>query len=120
MSDFTPQKYALPVDTWSSKDIVFKPYKKNDRGGGSVYHNFHFLRLSMYRRMLLIHCACKLMNKNSNILNMKKIKNGTHSFIWGAYTIYFRQFHHNIRNSEYRPLNGARFAAAWSLRMLVR
>lgn len=36
MSDFTAQKYALPVDVWSPDDIVFKPYKKNDRGGGSV------------------------------------------------------------------------------------
>ena len=36
MSDFTPQKYALSVDTWSPVDNVFKPYKKNDRGGGSV------------------------------------------------------------------------------------
>lgn len=36
MSDFTPQKYSLPVDVWSPSDVVFKPYKKNDRGGGSV------------------------------------------------------------------------------------
>ena len=36
MSDFTHEKYSLPVDVWNPSDIVFKPFKKNDRGGGSV------------------------------------------------------------------------------------
>ena len=31
MSDFTPQKYSLPVDVWNPSDVVFKPYKKKVR-----------------------------------------------------------------------------------------
>ena len=36
MSGFTQQKYSLDVFEWNPSDMTLKPFKKNDRGGGSV------------------------------------------------------------------------------------
>lgn len=49
MSDFTHEKYSLPVDVWNPSDIVFKPFKKNDRGGGSVSILTNQLTVKMLR-----------------------------------------------------------------------